>query len=300
MVAMPVLRPLHDEAGLRRLVISTYQAVSGAGLAGVAELEEQLAKTVEAAPGLTFDGAAVDFPAADGVPRPGRPQRAAPWPAGSVDDGSGETNEEQKFRDESRKILGIPDLAVSGTCVRVPVFTGHSLSIIAEFERDLTVERAADLLGGGPGCALVDVPTPLAADGQRPVLVGRLRRDDTRRRTGSRCSSRATTCARAPRSTPCRSPRRSSPAEPPDAAARRGLQRSVARVVVAAHQDGDAPGQVDGVVAEALVEAGHQGASMATGSGIDPLAISAVSVTCSSSSSSSSSSTSSATGARSA
>jgi aspartate-semialdehyde dehydrogenase len=177
MVAMPVLAPLHREAGLRRLVVSTYQAVSGAGLAGARELEEQLAKTVEGAAGLTFDGAGVDFPTPSVFPGPVAHNVLAH--AGRfLDDGTGETNEEQKLRDESRKILEIPELSVSGTCVRVPVFTGHSLSINAEFERAITVERARAVLGDAAGVRLVDVPTPLAATGGDPVLVGRLRRDD--------------------------------------------------------------------------------------------------------------------------
>jgi aspartate-semialdehyde dehydrogenase len=176
MVAMPVLGPLHRRAGLRRLVVSTYQAVSGAGLAGVRELEEQLAKTVEGAAGLTFDGGAVDFPTPSVFAGPVAHNVLAM--AGSfLDDGSGETNEELKLRDESRKILGIPDLPVSGTCVRVPVFTGHSLSINAEFERELSVEDAIALLTGAPGVRYVDVPTPLATAGVDPVFVGRVRRD---------------------------------------------------------------------------------------------------------------------------
>jgi aspartate-semialdehyde dehydrogenase len=171
MVAMPVLAPLHREAGLRRLVISTYQAVSGAGLAGPRELEEQVAKTIEAASGLTFDGASVDFPPPAVFPGP-IAYNVLPHAGRFLDDGSGETTEELKLRDESRKILGIPDLAVSGTCVRVPVYTGHSHSINAEFERDLTVARAY-----ASGVRIAEVPTPLAATGVDPVLVGRLRRD---------------------------------------------------------------------------------------------------------------------------
>ena len=178
MVAIPVLGPLHREAGLRRLVISTYQAVSGAGPSGVRELEEQLAKTVEGAAGLTFDGAAVDFPAATVFAGPVA-HNVLPLAGTLLDDGSGETNEEKKLRDETRKILGIPALAVSGTCVRVPVFTGHSLAINAEFERELSVERAVALLDAAPGVRRVDVPTPLAAAGTDPTIVGRVRRDPT-------------------------------------------------------------------------------------------------------------------------
>ncbi len=131
MVAMPVLKPLHDAAGLEGLVVATYQAVSGSGLAGVAELEEQLVKTVDAAPALTFDGGAVEFPAPSVFPDV-IAHNVVPVAGVLVEDGSGETNEEQKFRDESRKILGLPDLAVTCTCVRVPVFTGHSHAIVAD------------------------------------------------------------------------------------------------------------------------------------------------------------------------
>ena len=114
MVAMPVLKPLHNESVLSRMVVSTYQAVSGAGLAGVAELEEQLEKSAGVAAGLTFDGLAVQFPPASKFP--GTIAHNVLSIAGSlVDDGSGETNEEQKFRDESRKILEIPGLRLTCT-----------------------------------------------------------------------------------------------------------------------------------------------------------------------------------------
>ena len=176
MVAMPVLAPLHRHAGLRRLVVSTYQAVSGAGGAGVAELEEQLTKTVERAAALAFDGSAVEFPSPAVFAGP-IAHNVLPLAGRVLDDDSEETNEEQKLRDESRKILGIPELAVSGTCVRVPVFTGHSLSMNAEFARPLAPGRARELLAGAPGVRLVDVPTPLAAAGIDDTLVGRVRRD---------------------------------------------------------------------------------------------------------------------------
>jgi len=177
MTAMPVLMPLHREAGLRRLVVSTYQATSGAGLAGTAELDEQVRKTYDGAAALAFDGRAVDFPTPHVF---AGPVAFNVLPAGTVvDDGSGETNEEQKLRNESRRILGIPDLAVSVTCVRVPVFTGHSLSINAEFARPLTPDRAAAVLATAPGVVVTDAPTPLAAAGTDPTLVGRFRVDDT-------------------------------------------------------------------------------------------------------------------------
>ena len=177
MAAMPVLKPLHAEAGLRRLVVSTYQAVSGSGLAGVEELESQVRAVIDQdIAELTHDGSAVAFPepkkyvrtiAFDVVPL-----------AGSIaGDGSLETDEEQKLRNESRKILEIPDLLVSGTCVRVPVFTGHSLSINAEFDRPITAERATQLLADAVGVELSDVPTPLQAAGADPSFVGRIRQD---------------------------------------------------------------------------------------------------------------------------
>ena len=177
MAAMPVLRPLHDEAGLRRLVVSTYQAVSGSGLNGVEELESQVRAALDQdIAGLVHDGSSLD------LPEPKQYVRhiafdVIPLAGSIVDDGSFETDEEQKLRNESRKILGIPDLLVSGTCVRVPVFTGHSLSINAEFERPISVARATELLAGAPGVAIADVPTPLQAAGVDPSFVGRIRQD---------------------------------------------------------------------------------------------------------------------------
>jgi aspartate-semialdehyde dehydrogenase len=178
MAFMPVLAPLHREAGLRRLVVSSYQAVSGSGLEGVAELDEQVRKVADRAAVLTLDGGGVDMPAPAKFPGPVA-FNVLPLAGSVVADGSGETDEEQKLRDESRKILGIPGLPVSGTCVRVPVFTGHSLSINAAFERDLSPERAIEMLTDAPGVAVVDVPTPLMAAGTDPCYVGRVRRDPT-------------------------------------------------------------------------------------------------------------------------
>ncbi|MEV0734119.1 aspartate-semialdehyde dehydrogenase [Polymorphospora sp. NPDC050346] len=178
MAAMPILRPLHDEAGLVSLVVATYQAVSGAGLAGVAELDEQVRKVSDRATELTFDGSAAEFPAPRSFARP-IAYNVLPLAGSIVDDGSEETDEEQKLRNESRKILEIPDLLVSGTCVRVPVFTGHSLQVNARFARPLTPARARELLADAPGVELSDVPTPLAAAGQDPTYVGRFRVDET-------------------------------------------------------------------------------------------------------------------------
>jgi aspartate-semialdehyde dehydrogenase len=178
MAFMPVLAPLHREAGLRRLVVSSYQAASGAGLAGTAELDEQVRKVADRAAALAFDGAAVEMPAPAEFAAP-IAFNVVPLAGSIVDDGSRETDEEQKLRNESRKILGIPDLPVSGTCVRVPVFTGHSLSINAAFERPLGPERALELLADAPGVVVVDLPTPLMAAGADPCYVGRVRRDPT-------------------------------------------------------------------------------------------------------------------------
>ena len=176
MAAMPVLKPLHDAAGLQRLIVSSYQAVSGSGLAGVEELASQTRAVVGDAEKLVYDGSSVDFPAPDKYVAPIAFNVLAM--AGSlVDDGSGETDEDQKLRNESRKILGLPDLLVSGTCVRVPVFTGHSLSINAEFANPLSVQEAQEILGAAAGVELSDVPTPLAAAGKDNSLVGRIRQD---------------------------------------------------------------------------------------------------------------------------
>ena len=178
MVAMPVLKPLHDEAGLVSLVVSTYQAVSGAGLAGVSELDEQVRKVGDGAAALAHDGHAVEFPTPAKFVRP-IAFNVVPFAGSLVADDSGETDEEQKLRNESRKILGIPELAVAGTCVRVPVFTGHSLSINARFARPISPERALELLAGAPGVVVADVPTPIDAAGADPTYVGRVRRDPT-------------------------------------------------------------------------------------------------------------------------
>jgi aspartate-semialdehyde dehydrogenase len=178
MAAMPVLKPLHEEAGLEALVVATYQAVSGSGLAGVAELHGQAQKVVADADKLTHDGSAVDFPEPQVYQRP-IAFNVLPLAGSIVDDGLNETDEEQKLRNESRKILEIPALKVSGTCVRVPVFSGHSLQVNARFARPLSVERATELLAGAPGVALSDIPTPLQAAGQDPSFVGRIRTDET-------------------------------------------------------------------------------------------------------------------------
>ena len=178
MVAMPVLKPLHLAAGLRSLVVTSYQAVSGAGLAGTAELDEQVRKVGERAPSLALSGAAVEFPEPQVFAEP-IAYNVVPLAGSLVDDGLGETDEEQKLRNESRKILEVDDLEVSALCVRVPVFTGHSLAVNAAFAEPLDVTDARRLLVKAKGVELVDVPTPLAAAGGDVTLVGRIRRDPT-------------------------------------------------------------------------------------------------------------------------
>src|SRR5436305_2836385 len=173
MVGMPALKALHEAAGLRRVVVSTYQSVSGAGLKGVDELAEQVAKVGEQSATLTFDGSAVEFPESNVFPGP-IAFNVLPQAGAFVDD---ETNEEKKWRDESRKILELPDLPVSCTCVRVPVYTGHSLSLNLEFERELSADQAREVLATAPGVSLTDVPTPLLATGADLCYVGRIRRD---------------------------------------------------------------------------------------------------------------------------
>ncbi|MGX7681461.1 aspartate-semialdehyde dehydrogenase [Jatrophihabitans sp. DSM 45814] len=178
MAAMPVLKPLHDEAGLVRLIASTYQAVSGSGLAGVEELAGQASAVVDRAAELTHDGAALTFPAPVKYVAP-IAFNVLPMAGSVVDDGTFETDEEQKLRNESRKILAIPELRVSGTCVRVPVFSGHSLSINAEFAEPISVPRAIELLSAAPGVVVTEVPTPLQAAGRDPAFVGRIRQDSS-------------------------------------------------------------------------------------------------------------------------
>lgn len=177
MAAMPVLKPLHDRAGLRRLIVASYQAVSGSGVAGVAALADQVAATADPSE-LAFAGRADQVTDTKPYVKP-IAFNALPLAGALVDDGSGETDEEQKLRNESRKILHIPDLAVSGTCVRVPVFTGHSLAVYAEFAEPIDVATAIELLSKAAGVQLMDIPTPRDAAGIDPSLVGRIRVDQS-------------------------------------------------------------------------------------------------------------------------
>ncbi|MFK0403614.1 aspartate-semialdehyde dehydrogenase [Microbacterium sp. NPDC090225] len=180
MAAMPVLKALHAEAGLERLIVSTYQAVSGSGLAGAQELLGQVEGVLAQGDTLRLvhDGSSVDFPEPEKYVAP-IAFDVIPFAGNLVDDGDNETDEEKKLRNESRKILELPDLLVAGTCVRVPVFTGHSLSIHAEFANDITPERATELLSAAPGVVLDEVPTPLQAAGKDPSFVGRIRADQS-------------------------------------------------------------------------------------------------------------------------
>ncbi len=178
MVAMPALKPLDLAAGLEALVVSTYQSVSGAGLSGVDELETQLKKAGRDVASLTHDGSSIEFPSAEKFPDT-IAFNVLPIAGSIVEDGHNETDEEQKLRNETRKILGLPELAVSVTCVRVPVFAGHSLSLNARFARPLTPEAASELLARAPGVTLSAMPTPLECAGADPIFVGRIRRDLT-------------------------------------------------------------------------------------------------------------------------
>jgi len=176
MAAMPVLKPLHEAAGMTRLIASTYQAVSGGGVAGIEELAAQLKAGAADCEALARDGSAIDLPH---IKKWVVPIGFNVVPLNYVLGEDDYTEEELKLRDESRKILDLPDLAVSGTCVRVPVFTGHALSMNIEFERPISPEQAIELLGKAPGVVVSDVPNPLTATGADPVFVGRVRRDRT-------------------------------------------------------------------------------------------------------------------------
>lgn len=178
MAAMPVLSPLHHEARLTRLIVSTYQAVSGSGGVGVRELEEQTNALADGSGRLAHGTEGITLPQPHVYAGP-IAFNVLPLAGSIVADGTGETDEEQKLRNESRKILHIPDLLVAGTCVRVPVFTGHSLSIHAEFADPITPERATELLAKAPGVELADLPTPLHAAGKDPSYVGRIRQDQS-------------------------------------------------------------------------------------------------------------------------
>ncbi|WIM67916.1 aspartate-semialdehyde dehydrogenase [Corynebacterium breve] len=178
MAAMPVLKALHDKADLRVLRVSSYQAVSGSGLAGVEALAKQVASIGDKNVELVYDGSAMQ-PEDFGPYVAPIAFNALPMAGSLVDDGTFETDEEQKLRNESRRILGIPDLKVAGTCVRIPVFTGHTMVVHAEFANSITPEEAKEVLEAAPGVTVVEVPTPLQAAGADDSLVGRIRQDQS-------------------------------------------------------------------------------------------------------------------------
>ncbi|MFC5338014.1 aspartate-semialdehyde dehydrogenase [Leucobacter denitrificans] len=180
MAAMPVMKALDAAAGLERMTMTTFQAVSGSGLAGVRELADQVTAAVSTGKieELVHDGEAVDFVDPEVYVKP-IAFDVLPLAGSIVDDGEGETDEEKKLRNESRKILELPELLVAGTCVRVPVFTGHSLAIHAEFANEISADRAREVLAEAPGVELSDVPTPLEAAGRDASYVGRIREDQS-------------------------------------------------------------------------------------------------------------------------
>lgn len=178
MAIMPVLKALHNVASVTKMHVASYQAVSGSGLAGVETLAKQTAEIGDRCVELVHDGS-VEAPEELGPYVAPIAYNALPFAGSLVDDGLNETDEEQKLRNESRKILGLPELKVAGTCVRIPVFTGHTMVVHAEFEKAITPDEARAVLIDAPGVEVVDVPTPLAAAGRDDSLVGRIRQDQT-------------------------------------------------------------------------------------------------------------------------
>jgi aspartate-semialdehyde dehydrogenase len=171
---------LHRTAGLRRLIISSYQAASGAGKGGTDELFDQLQRAVKDPENVTAGLARDVLEPGEVFPHP-LALNVIPQ-IGSVRD-NGYTGEELKVGDETRKVLGLPDLPVTVTCVRVPTVIGHGVSVHAEFERAITPTEARDVLLGAPGVEVMDdaangvYPTPLHAAGRDPSYVGRIRAD---------------------------------------------------------------------------------------------------------------------------
>ncbi len=178
MVGMVALKPLHKAAGLKRLIVSTYQAVSGAGYAGVTELYTQLENLMENKNGGKTESRAEAENEAEIFDGP-IALNVIPKCGDFSSDNPDETIEEEKLVNETRKILEIPDLPISATCVRVGVETGHSLSINAEFENPLSPEKAKKILSAAPGILLDEIPTPLKSADRDEIIAGRIRTDPT-------------------------------------------------------------------------------------------------------------------------
>ncbi len=179
MIAAPILSALHNVAGLESVNATTYQSVSGQGLAGVKEAMHQIEEMKGDALGI-IEGVA--DPALWTAPEvfPGRVGfNVFPF-AGEFNELGFGTSEEAKFKRETRKILDLPGLPVSATCVRVPVLNGHSMALSIGCSQELRPREAMEILRDAPGVELCDVPTPLSASGKDDVLVGRVRQDPTR------------------------------------------------------------------------------------------------------------------------
>jgi aspartate-semialdehyde dehydrogenase len=175
MAIMPPLHALHEEFGLTAIVATSFQAAGGAGQKGMDELLAQVPTLLEDPQALASDGAA-----AAGKVTPSTFAKTLAFnvvPMLGTDTGNGYTDEEMKLQNESRKILGIDTLAVSPTCVRVPVMVGHAIEVRAQLEREPSVQRALEVMGAHDGVELDDVPTPLEWAGRDPVAVGRVRVD---------------------------------------------------------------------------------------------------------------------------
>jgi len=175
MVAMLPLKALHDAFGLREMVATSYQAAGGAGQKGIDELAGQVAPLAEDVAQLCDDGATAAAKVQHSVHAATLAFNVVPL-LGTLGE-ENHTDEELKLRNESRKILSIPDLAVSPTCVRVPVMVGHGVQVRATFEREVDLDRALEVLRAFPNMVVDEVPTPLDYAGRHEVGVGRVRRD---------------------------------------------------------------------------------------------------------------------------
>ena len=175
MVAMLPVKALHDAFGLRAMVATSFQAAGGAGQKGIDELAEQVPVLGADIDLLVNDGAAARAKVQSSVHADTLAFNVVPMLGKLVEDGY--TDEELKLRNESRKILGIPELAVSPTCVRVPVAVGHSIAVRASFEREPDLDHAVEALEAFPNLVVSEAPTPLECAGRNETFVGRVRRD---------------------------------------------------------------------------------------------------------------------------